>query len=975
MGNPRKAVIYLCLSLFFCSMLIGTAEGQKSTPAKPASFGYDIFKTTPGPISEGPVDEQYLLSPGDEVVLTLWGALNSTSNLTISEEGFLELPEEGGRISTNGVSLKELKARVTQALSLIHASYINAEDPSKSTAFVDVKLGKIRKVLLYVVGEVQNPGAYTLTSGTATIINLLHNAGGVRESGSLREIKIRRADGKIDNIDIYDFLLTGKLDVKKSRLQSGDYVIVPLKQKSITILGEVRRPMNYELIGNEGIKDLVTFAGGFTSDAYLLRSQLKRFVVNRGEVFLDLDLNALYLDPKKDYTLIDQDELTVLGNVQVRKSVVTIKGDGVVRPGNYEFQPGMTLKDLVERAEGLREYVYLDRADLVRTETDFSKNLSTFSLKDLYKEEKPGVYSFIGTNEKNFALKEMDEVSIYSIFGMMGKDKYVTLEGRVKEPGRFVLAKNMTLFDIVFAHGGFQDQDFRRTAYQELAHVIRKVTGQIGQKIIPFNLGKLIDGDKTADMPLTEEDIIRIYANELMLTKAKVEIVGLVNKPGVYDLSEDLTVEDLVVLAGGLRADAYKVEAVVARTESSGDQADGAVRGETTIRVPIEQGFAILPADKKTHVKAYDRITVRNLPGWEPLPVVLLRGEILYPGNYSLENREERISSLIKRAGGLKPEALPEGAMIKRNRNIIAMVPGDTAVTYEITLDLVRAIESPGGRYDLILKDGDEIFVPNNPGTVEVRGAVQKPLILQHKDGMSVKDYVALCGGYLETADPTNVILYSANNTTRKVGGGLFRPNPVVTPGSTIEVPFQGQATRIETVEVKGAVMKPAVIQYIRGAKLGYYLNLCGGYSKNADVDKVVVHMLDGGMMEKKENTAFNPIIPAGAIIVITEKASAEAIGTGEAKERIMEAAPIIEEAKSETIEVSGAVAKPAVVPYIKGAKLGYYINMCGGLAKEADPENISIRLADGGMIVKQTDVPFNPVVPLGGVIVVAVKK
>ncbi len=863
------------------------AQEPAQPPAKPqppepsTAFGYDIFRGDAGPISEGPVDDQYILSTGDEIVISTWGQLNLLYNLTVSEEGYIELPEEGGRIHTNGVTLKDLKAKVTQALSLIHESYIDAENPSASTAFVDVKLGKIRKLLLYVVGEIRNPGAYTLSSGTATVINLLHNAGGIKESGSLREIRVRRADGRIDTLDLYDFLLTGTLDIRKSRLLTGDYVIVPLKQKAATIKGEIRRPLNYELIGNEGLRELVAFAGGFTSDAYLLRSQLKRFIINRGEVFLDVNLDSLYGDSGRNYPLVDRDELTILPNIQVRKNMVIVSGDGVTRPGTYEFTPGMTLQDLIKKAEGLREYAHLERADLVRTEEDFSKKLTTFSLRELYTQEKPGVFKFSGNAQKNFALKEMDQVSIYSEFGMAGKDKSVTLEGHVKEPGRTLLAKNMTLFDLVFAKGGLQDPDFKKRTYLERAYIVRKVPGTIGQRLIPFNLGKVIDGDASASLPLEDEDIIRILANEQMTAKSQVSISGLVNKPGNFDLSENLTVEDLIVLAGGLRADAYKVEAVVVRAEGLGADADPALIEKSTTRVPVEAGYALLPQEQRTPLKPFDKITIRNLPGWEPLQTVTIRGEVKNAGDYSLVSREERISNLIRRTDGLRKEALPEGATMLRRGNVLAMTPGESPQVYEITLNLVEALKNPGGEYDLILKDGDTIFIPSNPGTVEVRGAVRRPLILQHNASFKLEDYIDLCGGYLETADKGNIAVFAANNAATKVkaGGWLFGRlgSPPVSPGSTIEVPFIGEATRLETVEVTGAVVKPAVIQHIKGARLGYYLNLCGGYAKDADIDKVAIHLSNGDILVKQENVAFSPVVPPGSIIVVTAKSTAGA--------------------------------------------------------------------------------------------------
>jgi protein involved in polysaccharide export with SLBB domain len=228
------------------------------------------------------------LSPGDKVIITVWRLLNLKYPLIVREDGFIEIPDEGGRVFTNGVSLKELKRFVTERLSHIYSPYINEENPSASAAFVDVKLGKVRKLLVFVVGEVKNHGAYAIRSGVVTLLNVLNNARGVKETGSLREIKIRKANGTIDAVDLYDFLITGKMDIKKSRILYGNYILVPLKAKSVIIKGEVNRPGIYELIGNEGIKELIGFAGGLASNAYLKRIQIIRFEISVGEKFIIL---------------------------------------------------------------------------------------------------------------------------------------------------------------------------------------------------------------------------------------------------------------------------------------------------------------------------------------------------------------------------------------------------------------------------------------------------------------------------------------------------------------------------------------------------------------------------------------------------------------------------------------------------------------------------------------------------------------
>jgi len=926
-------------------------DSQKET--KIYAFGYDIFRQLPEPITEGPVDEEYLLSPGDEIIVSIWGQLSEEYPLAVSEDGYIDIPDEGGRVFTNGVSLKELKKVVTKKLSQIYSSYINFENPARSTAFVDVKLAKVRKLLVYVVGEVETQGAYTISSSVATLLNLLNNAGGVKETGSLREIKMRRADGKVDMVDLYDFLITGKIDNKKTRIRFGDYIIVPLKEKSVTVKGEVKRPGIYELIGNEGIKNLIEFAGGLDSNAYLERSQVRRYEIGVGEKFIDLDLKSVFNDSKKDFALMDGDEVTVFPNIVVRRRLVEVKGDGIKRPGIYEYRPGMTVKDLIGQAEGLKEYVYLERADLVRTEEDFSKRLTTFSLKDLYKEESPGHYVYTGKDERNFALKELDQINIYSSYEMKGKEKHVTVEGQVKEPGTYILPENMTLYDLIFSRGGFQDENFKKRAYLKLAHVFRKIPGELEERVYTFNLGKLLEGNPEENMSLEDSDRIMIYSYETMETKPYVTIEGLVKRPGTYQLAENMTLEDLILLAGGLRPDAYKVEAVIARTQPGEEEGQ---RKVATIVVPVVSEFAIIPDEEKTPLGTYDSIVIRNLPEWEPLPVVSVEGQVKYAGSYSLETKEERLSSIIRRAGGLKKEAYPEGAALFRRKDIIEMSLGRQEERSSVAINLKAALENPGESYDLVLRDGDRIFVPYNPGSVEIKGAVRNPSIVQYRKGKGLGYYIDLCGGYRKDADKRNTIVCLPGNIASKKKKFLFfSSGPSILPGSVIEVPFRGEEREIEIVEVRGAVKNPTLIQYRRGEKLDYYINLCGGYRENADVGNTIIHLPKGEILESKGVISFNPYLLPGSVVEVPFKGKERELEIGDVK-------------------VQGAVKNPSLIKYREGEKLDYYIDFCGGYKENADIENIVVHLPDGSFIEREGAISFDPDIPPGSIIEVPFK-
>jgi polysaccharide biosynthesis/export protein len=928
--------------------LILLSSGLQAQTKPLAAFGYDIFREAKEQIVEGPVDEQYILSPGDEIIITLWGQVNQRYPLTVSEDGFIEIPDGGGRIFTNGVSFKELRAMVMRNLAGIYAAYINIANPSQSTAYVDIKLGKLRRLLVFVVGEVKNQGTYAISSGVATLINLLNNAGGVKETGSLREIKIRRADGTVDTVDLYEFLITGKIDTKKIQVRAGDYIIVPLKTKSVSIQGEIKRSGIYEAVGNEGLKDLIRFAGGLTSNAYLKRTQVRRFEVNAGEKFLDLNLDAIFNGGKPDFVLADGDEVSVFPNVLVRRPFVEIQGSGVKRSGVYQYTPGMTVKDLIEEAEGLKEDVFLARADLVRTMEDFSKKLTIFSLQDLFKLDPAGQYVFSGTADKNFPLKELDIVMTYSSFEMKGRDKKVTLEGQVKEPGTYILPDNMTLYDLIFARGGFQDEEYKKTAYLDLAHIFRKRAGEISVQLIPFNLGKVLAGVPADNLKLEGGDRIVVYAYETMKTKPYVEIAGLVKRPGLFDLAENMTLEDLILVAGGLRPDAYKVEAVIGRTTkgSAGGGNQAEVKKEATLIVPVDKDYALLAREKRTKLESYDKIFIRNLPEWEPLAVVSLEGQLVYPGSYSLESKEERISNIIRRAGGVKKDGFPEGGILFRRKAILEMSPGGQIESEKVAINLKDALDNPGGSNDLLLRDGDRIFVPLNPGTVEVKGAVKNPAIFQYKKGKNLRYYVDLSGGYIKESDKSGVAVYHPNGMAALSG---FLSGPEILPGSMISVPFKTEGKEIELVEVRGAVKNPTMIQFRKGEKLKYYVDLCGGYREDADLANIVVNLGDGKILESGGTTIFNPYLTAGSIAEVAFKVKETKTEAGKKSAKPYEDLKL----KGGDVEVRGAVANPGLIRYRTEAKLEYYIAFCGGFKENADQDKIIVHMPDGKIIEK----------------------
>jgi protein involved in polysaccharide export with SLBB domain len=402
--------------------------------------------------------------------------------------------------------------------------------------------------------------------------------------------------------------------------------------------------------------------------------------------------------------------------------------------------------------------------------------------------------------------------------------------------------------------------------------VLRSAKGPAGTKLVSFDLGALLEHPDAGDLPLEEGDVVRIYATADLAGVREVTIDGLVNKPGTYQYSDDLTLEDLVVLAGGLRPEVSRPEAMVARpvieAGASTDAAD--VQSQRSIVVTLAREVASVPREGRTALQAADRVTVRHASGWEPLDVAAIRGEVRFSGSYSLPRREQRLSDLVALGGGLKDEAFPEAATLQRREFVAGAGLGEATIS--VAIDLAAALRQPGGAADIVLRDGDVLLVPKSPGVVMVRGAVQRPMALQHRTNATLQDYLALTGGPSPRADTSRITITAPNNTAMLVAKGQ---NPVLSAGSVVDVPLVRSDERLRVVEVKGAVGTPAVVQFIEGAPLSYYVGVCGGFAANADLDRVVVLAPDGGMLAGVEGQRFNPEIPPGSIVVVTARAVA----------------------------------------------------------------------------------------------------
>ncbi len=655
---------------------------RRAHPAEPVlPFGYEIFgysPTTFEPLAAGPVDPDYPIGPGDEVIIQVWGDNEFTHAAIVSREATITVPDIG-QVVLNGLTLSQAKRLITDRLSSVYSG-IRARRPTTS---VDVTLGKLRTIQVFILGDVVRPGGYTISS-VSTVLNALYNAGGPTARGSMRDVRIVRHNDVYRTVDLYGYILTGS-KAEDVRLQSGDVVFVPPVGKMVAVLGEVHRPAIYELKPGEQFLDVLRLSGGIQSTALLDRAQIDRIIPfaerekypGQDRVVMDLPLKEVLADSTKSPGLVDRDIVQVFRVGDVRKNSVSIAGAVVIHPGTYQIRPGMKVSDLLRDAGGLYPDAYLDRAVLVRTSADLVRSIH------------------------------------------------------------------------------------------------------------PFNLGKALAGDPEDDLVLEELDEISVSSIWDIRDRHSLTISGSVRKPGSYEYLDGMTVMDLIFRAGGLKESAYKLEAEVSRVDST---TIATTKAAKVFHAPISGDYQVGAADTTFHLEKYDQVFVREIPDWRMQKNVTITGEVEYPGTYSLLAREERLSSVIERAGGFKPTAYPKAARFTRAK--------DDAGRLAVRVDQAAKGKK---RWDLVLEDGDAVYIPNEPKTVKVVGEVGFAASVLYDKGKTLNYYIEQAGGYTDKSDKgrTKVIQPSGRVQLAK----KFWGDPKPEAGALVLVPLKPPEEKKETLK------------------------------------------------------------------------------------------------------------------------------------------------------------------------------
>lgn len=694
----------------------GTRSTTVVTPADEASrtvqqvltsrvFGTELFSKKnltfePNLRLATPVD--YTIGPDDELLVDIYGHSEASYQLTVSPEGTINIPM-AGIISIGGATIEQATIRIRNKLATIYSGI------QTGATSVRLSLGNIRSIKVVLTGEIVQPGTYTLPS-VATVFNALYASGGPNENGSFRQVQLIRGGTVITTLDIYDFLLYGNME-NSIRLQDQDVIRIPVYQTRTDISGFVKRPGIYEMKYGESLTELIRFAGGFKEGAYRARIKLIRQTEREKEV------RDIYYEEMEKHQPRNGDEYFVEEILDRFTNRITING-ALFRTGNFELESGMTLLQLIEKADGLKEDAFTERGYILRLKPDLTSEVISFNTKDIL------------SGKKSIELKREDVVTIPSIFDL--KEEYtLSIDGEVLRPGTFKYAENTSLEDLVLMAGGFREGGLAKRI-----EVSRRITN----------------------------------SDPRSLAAAVAEVFTV-------DINRDL-------------------------------------REQTA-------GFILMP---------FDIVFVRSAPGYEKQRVVRIEGEVLYPGNYTISHKNERISDIIHRAGGLSASAYKEGASLKReyigstqlerekeqyklqqlqqlqkaNADTLDVDFTNLAIRNDfVGIDLPKILSNPGKRADLLVADGDIINIPKLQQTVKVSGEVLAPTsIVFHSGGM--RSYINRSGGFSQRAQKRHTYIVYANGSsagTKKIV--FFNVYPSVKPGAEIFVPRKEERVqRLTTTEI-----------------------------------------------------------------------------------------------------------------------------------------------------------------------------
>ena len=675
------------------SDLIPESVVESETTHRKKVFGRDIFNKkslTFEPQMNIATPQNYVLGPGDQLIIDIYGDTQKSEKLTVSPEGDVTVPDYGP-VHVSGLSVASAQSRIRSKLG----TYYSSSD-------IKVSVGQTRTILVNVMGEVRTPGTYTL-SAFATVFHALYMAGGISDLGTLRDIKVYRQGKLISTVDVYQFILNGRL-AGNVRLADNDVIQVGTYDCIVDVAGRVKRPMAYEMRKSESLSTLLKFSGGFAGDAYkkslrvLRKSGLMKSVHNVEEFEL------------ADFKVEDCDSVIVDSIIDRFENMVEIKG-AVFRPGMYQLGEKInSVRSLIENADGVTEEAMTSRA------------------------------------------------------------------------------------------------------------VMRRMKPNRTQEVISIDLEGILNGT-TADVPLENEDVLFIPTLAEHQNLRTLTIDGEVIFPGTYEYADNMKIEDLILQAGGLTDAASTIKVDVTRKLRDPEATNATMEIAKTFSFPLKPNFEY-DGDNGFTLEPYDIVQVRKSPVFQNPISVSVEGEITFQGRYTMDQKNQRVSDVVKAAGGVLPGAYVRGARLVRQmseaerarmQDLIRMAK-QTAdskdslsleqlaleTTYSVGIHLDEALANPGGEEDVEVQDGDQLIIPRYNRTVRISGDVLKPNTVAYKEKPNYKYYIEQAGGYGRRARKSNVYIIYQNGTIAKASRGRIEP------GCEVVVPTKGPRDNMSVAQWMG---------------------------------------------------------------------------------------------------------------------------------------------------------------------------
>ena len=676
---------------------VGDLYSQFPETRKPLRrFGSDAFRVGTGNADALPADlpagPDYVLGPGDALIVNMWGGRSGRLETVIDRQGQVSLPEAGA-VMIGGMTIEQAQAAIQRAL-----------DTQFRGEHAEISLGKVRSVRIYVVGDVQRPGAYDVSS-LSTPLSALYAAGGPTSRGSLRILRQYRGQQLVRQIDLYDFLLKG-VRAADERLEAGDTILVPTVGPQVSVDGAVRRPAIYELNDEKDLSQIVNLAGGVPVSGSLKQIEVERIEAHESRTMMSLQLpdDATQAQQKlAAFEVKDGDSVLIKQILPYNEQAVYLNGH-VFHPGKYAYHDGMTVADLLHSYQDVLPEPN-DRAELVRLQSpDFHPEATSFSLSD----------ALIGN--VSIPLKPFDVIRVYGRYEVDAPK--VTINGDVIRPGDYPMSQGMTAADLIRMAGGF-----KRSAYRDEADLSSYVVQDAKQVLVSNRIveaQKALDGDKTADAQLKPGDVLNIRTLAgWQDIGATVTITGEVEHAGKYGIQIGERLSSVLKRAGGLRADAYP------------------------------------------YASDFERVQVRELAEQARLKMIQRIQDMPVNSNPAALNTQTSTALST--------------AMQAQRQQILAELrtnPSSGRMVINITSDISKWENTPA---DIQLREGDTLNIPKQPSFVAISGQVYNPIAISYVPGKNLSWYLRKAGGPTPSANKKDIYVLHADGSVVPRGSGFLK--------------------------------------------------------------------------------------------------------------------------------------------------------------------------------------------------------